>query len=227
MTETESLTAVVSQAGVIADGIRLLRLVEATGKALPPWEPGAHIDVTVPGMRYAVYQKCPVFGGRFVSGNLDEVAKLPGVRKVFPVRNGLVAHMQSLYEGVAIVADGWHQANKALQKLVVNWDEGKGATLSSVGFAAQAAELARQPAATSVRKDGDVDAALESAARVAQAVYHGPYEGLGTAWEEFEGWIAANGYTSASDLWERYLTGPDADPDPAAWRTELNRPLIG
>lgn len=26
--------------------------------------------------------------------------------------------------------------------------------------------------------------------------------------------------------WERYLVGPDADPDPSAWRTELNRPLV-
>lgn len=58
MTETESLTAVVSQAGVLADGIRLLRLVEKTGKALPPWEPGAHIDVTVPGSAERQYSLC-------------------------------------------------------------------------------------------------------------------------------------------------------------------------
>jgi len=29
------------------------------------------------------------------------------------------------------------------------------------------------------------------------------------------------------DLWERYLTGPESNPDPATWRTELNRPLLG
>jgi effector-binding domain-containing protein len=65
------------------------------------------------------------------------------------------------------------------------------------------------------------------AARVARTVYHGPYEGLGAAWGEFEAWIRANGHKSAADLWEVYVTDPSADPDPATWRTEFNRPLIG
>jgi effector-binding domain-containing protein len=63
--------------------------------------------------------------------------------------------------------------------------------------------------------------------RVARTVYRGPYEGLGTAWGEFNAWIAANGHTPAPDLWECYVAGPESSPDPATWRTELNRPLIG
>jgi len=27
------------------------------------------------------------------------------------------------------------------------------------------------------------------------------------------------------DLWEVYVAGPESGPDPATWRTELNRPL--
>jgi effector-binding domain-containing protein len=65
------------------------------------------------------------------------------------------------------------------------------------------------------------------ATTVARTVYHGPYEGLGSAWGEFDAWIAANGRTPAPDLWERYVAGPESDPDPANWRTELNRPLTG
>jgi effector-binding domain-containing protein len=64
------------------------------------------------------------------------------------------------------------------------------------------------------------------ATTVARTVYHGPYEGLGAAWGEFEAWIRANGHTPASDLWECYVAGPESNPDPATWRTELNRPLI-
>jgi effector-binding domain-containing protein len=64
------------------------------------------------------------------------------------------------------------------------------------------------------------------ATTVARTVYHGPYEGLGAAWGEFGAWIAANRHTPAPDLWECYVTGPESDPDPAKWRTELNRPLL-
>ena len=63
------------------------------------------------------------------------------------------------------------------------------------------------------------------AARVARTVYHGPYEGLGSAWGEFGAWIAAAGHTPAANLWECYVAGPESGPDPATWRTELNRPL--
>ena len=57
--------------------------------------------------------------------------------------------------------------------------------------------------------------------------HHGPYEGLPEAWGEFMDWIETHDHTPALDLWECYLTNPDSDPDPAHWRTELNRPLFG
>ena len=63
------------------------------------------------------------------------------------------------------------------------------------------------------------------ASRVGRTVYHGPYEGLGAAWREFEAWIASEGLTTAADLWECYVAGPKSNPGPATWRTERNRPL--
>ena len=38
-------------------------------------------------------------------------------------------------------------------------------------------------------------------------------------------WITAQGLAPGPDLWECYIAGPESDPDPATWRTELNRPL--
>ncbi len=83
------------------------------------------------------------------------------------------------------------------------------------------------PVATPVAAAGRVKPGRLPATRVARAVYSGPYEGLAAAWGEFSAWIEANGHTPRADLWECYLVGPESNPDPAAWRTELNRPLVG
>ena len=72
---------------------------------------------------------------------------------------------------------------------------------------------------------GRVEPRHWSAVKVARTVYHGPYEGLPAAWGEFMDWIEANGHAPAEDLWECYVVHPDSASDPAAWRTELNRPL--
>ena len=62
--------------------------------------------------------------------------------------------------------------------------------------------------------------------KVVRTGYHGPYEGLGGAWHEFVGWMHANGYKTAGDLFECFVVGPESSPDPANWRTELSRPVI-
>ena len=131
------------------------------------------IDVTVPGMLYATFLKCPVFGGKVVSANVDAVKALSGVRHAFVVEGG--AALNGLLPGVAIVADSWWQAKSARLKLKVTWDEGRTAEQSSVGFASQAAALSKLPAQRSLRKDGDVDAALASAAKSVRAEYYYPF----------------------------------------------------
>jgi effector-binding domain-containing protein len=83
------------------------------------------------------------------------------------------------------------------------------------------------PVMAPVAAAGRVKAGQLPATTVARTVYHGPYEGLGTAWAEFDAWIAAQGHKPGPDLWECYVAGPESNPDPATWRTELNRPLIG
>jgi isoquinoline 1-oxidoreductase beta subunit len=125
------------------------------------------IDFGLPGMLYAVYEKCPVFGGTVVSANLDEIKALWGVRQAFVLQGG--SDLNGLLSGVAIVADSWWAARKAREQLKVTWNEGATAEQSSAGFAARAAELAKQPPQRSLRKDGDVEAALASAAKVVRA----------------------------------------------------------
>jgi isoquinoline 1-oxidoreductase beta subunit len=138
------------------------------------------IDVTVPGMKYAVFEKCPVFGGTLVRANVDAVKSLPGVVDAFVLRGredakGSTASLDRLVDGVAIVADSWWLAEKARKKLKVEWDEGRAAGDSDARFAATAAELSRQAPATRIVSHGNVDQALASADRVLEADYAYPF----------------------------------------------------
>ena len=76
-----------------------------------------------------------------------------------------------------------------------------------------------------VKASGRVRPGQLPAVKVARTVHSGPYEGLPSAWAEFVKWMRANGHEQAENLWEVYLVGPQSSPDPANWRTELNRPL--
>jgi isoquinoline 1-oxidoreductase subunit beta len=78
------------------------------------------IDAMLPGMKFATLAQSPVFGGKI--GKVDDAAakKVPGVRQVVV-----------LDDLVAVVGDHMWAAKQGLDALVVTWDEGAHAHLSS------------------------------------------------------------------------------------------------
>ena len=130
------------------------------------------IDQKVPGMVHAVYVKCPVFGGKPVSANLDRLKRLPGVLDAFLVEG--TNDYYGLMPGVAIVADSTWTTFKARNLLDVEWNEGPGATQSSAAYE-EAAAKAAAAAGKEMRNDGNVAAKFASAAKVVEAAYHYPY----------------------------------------------------
>lgn len=144
-------------------------------KAIVMGKPIFGMDITVPGMLYAVFEKCPVFAGRVVSANVAEVKALPGVRHAFVVEPGPNNALEGLLGGVAIVADSFWAAKRARDRLKVTWNEGATAQQSSAAYATRAAELSKQAPTRALRTDGDPDGALKSAAKVISQEYFYPF----------------------------------------------------
>jgi isoquinoline 1-oxidoreductase beta subunit len=140
------------------------------------------IDQTLPGMLYAVYEKCGVFGGKVASSNIEDIKKLPGIKGAFAVErpditDNVLPGDPGLESGIAIVAESWWYAQAARKKLQVTWNEGRFGTPahSSAEYAKKADELSKQAPQRTLRKDGDGAAALASAAKTVEASYSYPF----------------------------------------------------
>ncbi|MFU8787443.1 MAG: molybdopterin cofactor-binding domain-containing protein [Methylobacter sp.] len=131
------------------------------------------IDVKLPGMLYAIYEKSPVFGGKVLSANLDTIKSLPGVKDAFIIHGG--SNFKGLLPGVAIVADSTWAAFSARKQLAVVWDDGAAANQSWAGFSAKANEVSTQAGSDILRNDGDAKAALAAAEKTVEAAYSYPF----------------------------------------------------
>lgn len=144
------------------------RITGVDNEALVRGEPLFGIDASVPGMKYAVYQKCPAIGGKAKSANLDEIKAMPGVHDAFILDGN--DNAMDLLPGVAIVADSTWAALRAKRALTVEWDESE-ASKDSWSAAVAEAERLRGEAGERVVDAGDVDAAFEAAAERVSGFY--------------------------------------------------------
>ncbi|MDH3222997.1 MAG: molybdopterin-dependent oxidoreductase [Gemmatimonadota bacterium] len=142
--------------------------------AIVTGEPLFGIDTSLPGMVYAVFEKCPVFGGRVREANLEAVKAAPGVSEALVAEGG--SDLAGLLSGVAIVGDNWWLVNQArLNVLQVSWDEGPTASESSEGYQAQANALFDQEPTMALRNDGDFESAYQAASHRVEADYSYPF----------------------------------------------------
>ena len=153
------------------DQYRLLgkRIGGVDNVALVRGEPLFGIDQSVPGMKYATYQKCPAIGGKVKSANLDEVKALPGVRDAFVLEGN--GNAMDLLPGVAIVADSTWAAIRAKRALEVEWDETDAGKDSWSDAVAAAERLRTATSGERVVDQGDVDAAFASADKRVEGYY--------------------------------------------------------
>jgi len=121
------------------------------------------LDVSVPGMLTAVVARPPVFGGKVAKFDASETLKVPGVKAVKEVPSG-----------VAVIAERFWPAKIGRDKLVVDWDLGPNAALSTEQMLRDFTELAKNPG-TIAKKTGDPESALKTAAKTITAEYDVPY----------------------------------------------------
>ena len=119
------------------------------------------LDVRFPGLRFAAVARPPVVGGRVARYDAAKAAAIPGVRRVVEVPSG-----------VAVVADSTWAALRGRDALGAVFEPGPNGALDSAALAKLLAEapVERPPA----RSEGDLEAALATAARRLEAVYELP-----------------------------------------------------
>ena len=137
---------------------------KSTGKAIYA------IDLKVEGMLQAAVQHAPRLGcepGAFA--NEDTVKSMPGVHSI-----------HRLPGAVAVLADRWWRARRAVETLQVSWTEPGAGSRNALpaDFSSHdwRGTLAAAPGPGFVaEKEGDAAAALSGAARVVEATYDAPY----------------------------------------------------
>jgi isoquinoline 1-oxidoreductase subunit beta len=128
------------------------------------------IDVQLPGMKHAAIMISPIFGGRLKHYDAKAALALPAVHKIVEIKG-----VGRLDDAIAVVADDWWQAKRALDTIQLEWDGGAWATVDSDAILASLRTGLKGPSNKILRNDGDVEAAMASAARILEADYFSPY----------------------------------------------------
>ena len=123
------------------------------------------IDLKMPGMLHATVKDCPVFGGKLASFDDSKVKGMAGVKSVMKVNDTTVA----------VVADSWWRAKKAMDALPIVWDEGPNAKVNSASIAEHLKSGLTGSDAFAQIDTGDAPKAIAAAAKKIEAVYSVPF----------------------------------------------------
>jgi len=121
------------------------------------------IDVRPPGVKIATLAQSPVFGGRVKSVDDTAARAVKGVRQIV-----------KLDDAVAVVADHMGAAKKGLAALVIQWDDGPNAKLTTNEIMGEL-EKATLNSGAVAQNIGDSAKAMASAVTKVEAAYQVPF----------------------------------------------------
>ncbi len=141
--------------------------------AAVPGAPLFGIDQRLPGMKFAVYEKSPAYGGAVLAADVAAVRALPGVVDAFVTAGDARGDAPA---GVVIVARSTWEAFAAKKRLAVTWGPSVAASDSWQDAERQAKRMVEQAdGSQTLLESGDVAAAFASAERTAGAFYSAPF----------------------------------------------------
>ncbi|WFP49087.1 xanthine dehydrogenase family protein molybdopterin-binding subunit [Methylomonas sp. EFPC3] len=132
------------------------------------------IDIHLKDMLYAVAARPPVLGGKVVSYDASAAMKVPGVVKVVELPSSPLPADFNPLGGVAVIARNTWAAIQGRKALKIEWDHGPHAGYDSAAYKAELEAAVRAPGKV-VRNEGDVDIALQNAAKRLEAEYYAPH----------------------------------------------------
>ena len=131
-------------------------------------------DITLPGMKFAVIARPPVWGGTVVSVDDRAALRVPGVERVVRIPEPPIPGGYLPLGGVAVIAKNTWAAMKGRDALIVTWDHGPNATYDSKAYKV-ALQTAVRSAGKPGRTLGNVDSALASASKKISGEYYMPH----------------------------------------------------
>jgi isoquinoline 1-oxidoreductase beta subunit len=143
-----------------------------TGRAVYGIDAG--IDPVLDGMMFAVVARPPVYGGKVASYDAAATLKVPGVVQVVEIPGTPPPSEFQPLGGIAVIAHNTWAAMQGRQALKITWQDGPNASYDSTAYRA-ALEQAARARGEVVRNQGDVAAAMSSAARRVEAEYYIPH----------------------------------------------------
>lgn len=81
------------------------------------------------------------------------------------------------------------------------------------------------PVAQAIEPSGEVVPGSLPGGSIAEAEHIGSYDDMERTYAVMEQFIRDAGLTPGPIMWESYLTGPDVEPNPRAWRTVISWPV--
>lgn len=127
-------------------------------------------DIQLDGMLNASIRQSPKIGATVKSFDAAAIENMPGVKKVValddPFSDGQTA--------IAVIADTWWHANKALDALPMEWEGG--VDFSSEAFEAELDDGLTADEAFVGNGGGDLEGAFSNAAQMVEATYNMPFQ---------------------------------------------------